>query len=147
MGKFGTQCCAFGCSKRRKKVKGNWRWRIRVKKEVFADISLVTQHLLNLFKVAVSFSTLQFFRLRSTKYRGGLSPQKIPEHYLNNNHVSSKFNIVVILQNVSCSHHHWNLLPPALKLLSFKYNFWRSCVPQARVSWRDNHFTTFIRDI
>ena len=23
MGKFGTQCCAFGCSKRRKKVKGD----------------------------------------------------------------------------------------------------------------------------
>ena len=23
MGKFGTQCCAFGCSKRRKKVNGD----------------------------------------------------------------------------------------------------------------------------
>ena len=68
--------------------------------------------------------------------QGGLSPQKIPEHYLNNNHVSSKFNIIVILQNVSCSLHHRNLQPPALKLLCFKYNFWRSFAPQTRVSWR-----------
>ena len=49
---------------------------------------------------------------------------------------SSKFNIIVILQNVSCSLPHWNLQPPALKLLCFKYNFWRSFAPQTRVSWR-----------
>ena len=58
-----------------------------VKKEVFADISLVT--LWNMFKVSVSFSTLQFFGLRNMKCRGACIRKKIREHYLNN-HVSSK---------------------------------------------------------
>ena len=53
MGKFGTQCCAFGCSKQRKKVKGDETTfrsdsegtddEESVKKEVFADISFISR--------------------------------------------------------------------------------------------------------
>ena len=71
MGKFGTQCCAFACSKRRKKVKVDdttFRSDSNGTDDEESELKSFRGHFTrNIYWTCLKL--LQFFGLRSTKYR------------------------------------------------------------------------------